>query len=45
MTAQLKESEEQLKKTKVRTMELLRGQENRYEKMKQHALAQLEMYV
>lgn len=43
LTTQLKDNEEILKNDKIKYMELLKAQEQRYEKMKQHAIAQLEM--
>lgn len=43
MTSQLKKSEEALLAEKRQNLENLRLQEQRYEKMKNHAMQQLEM--
>lgn len=43
MTAQLKDSEDALKAEVEKTQETLRQQEQRYEKMKNHAIQQLDM--
>lgn len=43
MTTQLHENEEVMKNDTAKYKELVKAQEQRYEKMKQHAIAQLEM--
>lgn len=43
LTAQLKESEDALKAELAKTHETLQQQEQRYEKMKNHAIQQLDM--